>query len=111
MSPIDPRQRHPSSSWVPPDEALPDGPAEGRVGCVEHPVHFRRHPSGYVPVTRFRENVVAAEEAHSAVADRLRRADAGKLTLLIRRRLGGAVDAVGDDVRRRGQPVGGTPAI
>ena len=28
------------------------------------------------------------------------RADAKKLTLLVRRRLGGAVDALGDDVRR-----------
>jgi hypothetical protein len=86
------------------------GSAEGHVGCVEHPVHFRRQ-SEYVPVIRFREDVVAADEAHSAVADRLRRADAEKLTLLVRRRLGSAVDALGDDVRRRGQPVGGTPAV
>jgi hypothetical protein len=41
------------------------GSAEGRVGRVEHTVHFRRRPGGYVPVIRLRENVVAADEAHS----------------------------------------------
>src|SRR6202040_199325 len=34
-----------------------------------------------------------------------------KLTLVVRRRLVGAVDAFGDDMRRRGQPMGGAPAI
>ena len=42
--------------------------AEGGVGRVEQPVHLRRQPGGYIPVIRFRENVVAAGEAHFAVA-------------------------------------------
>jgi hypothetical protein len=55
--------------------------------------------------------VAAADEAHSAVADSLHRIDAEKLTLLVRRRLVSAIDALGDDAGRRGQPVGGAPAV
>jgi hypothetical protein len=39
------------------------------------------------------------------------RADAKKLTLLVRRRLVNAVDALGGDVRRRRQLVDGAPAV
>jgi hypothetical protein len=55
--------------------------------------------------------VASADEPHSAVADRLRRVGAQKLTLLVCRGLVGGVDALGDDAGRRGQPVGGAPAI
>jgi hypothetical protein len=55
--------------------------------------------------------VAAADEAYSAVADNLRRVDAEKLTLLVCRRLVGAVHALGNDKCRRGQPVGGAPAV
>jgi len=57
--------------------------------------------------------VAAADEAHSAVADSLHRIDAEKLTLLVRRRLVSAIDALalGDNAGRRGQPVGGAPAV
>jgi hypothetical protein len=79
-------------------------PKPASVRSAKSSTPSRRSRRGYVPVIRFGENVVAADEAHSAIADRLRCADAEKLTLLVRRRLGGAVDVLGDDLRRRGQP-------